>query len=84
MDVALFLFLAAKGYVEGRRAPIIENGIMNMEHYINPVPSGLVLTGIVVGVCTTAFSLALLQRLYKEYGSFDIDEILLKYKGVEW
>ena len=50
MDNAIFLFLAAKGYVEGRTAPIVENGVQSMEAYINPIPAGLVLTGIVVSV----------------------------------
>ena len=51
MDTGVFLFLASMGYIEGRRAPIIVDGIQNAEAYINPVPAGLVLTGIVVA-CT--------------------------------
>ena len=49
-----------------------------MEAYINPIPSGLVLTGIVVGVSVTAVSLSLIQKLYKEYHTLDMDEILTK------
>ena len=71
MDTATYLFLAAKGYVAGRTAPILTN-----DYYINPIPAGLVLTGIVVSVSVTAFSLALVLRLYKHYGSLDMDEIL--------
>ena len=48
--------------------------------YINPVPSGLVLTGIVVSVSTTAFFLALTVRLYKKYNSLNLDMILLLAK----
>ena len=70
------LFLAAKGYVAGRTAPILTNGIIDADYYINPIPAGLVLTGIVVSVSVTAFSLALVLRLYKHYGSLDMDEIL--------
>lgn len=76
MDTAIYLFLAAKGYIEGRIAPIIVDGIVDVEKYINPVPSGLVLTGIVVSVSVTAFSLALVQRLYKHYGTLDLDKIM--------
>lgn len=76
MDTAIYLFLAAKGYIRGRTAPIIVNGIQDAAHYINPVPSGLVLTGIVVSVSVTAFSLALVIRLYEKYGSLDLDEII--------
>ena len=50
--------------------------IMDADYYINPIPAGLVLTGIVVSVSVTAFSLALVLRLYKHYGSLDMDEIL--------
>lgn len=76
MDTAIYLFLAAKGYVSGRIAPIIVDGIQEATHYTNPVPSGLVLTGIVVSVSFTAFSLALVIRLYEKYGSLDLDEII--------
>ena len=74
-DSAVFLFLAAKGYVAGRRAPIIENGITDAEAYINPIPAGLVLTGIVVAVASSAVMLALTVRLYERYHTLDIDKI---------
>ena len=78
MDSAIYLFLAAKGYINGRLAPIVVNGVTEMEAYINPIPSGLVLTGIVVGVSVTAVSLSLIQKLFKEYHTLDMDEILTK------
>ena len=76
MDTATYLFLAAKGYVFGRIAPILTSGVVDAEYYINPIPAGLVLTGIVVSVSVTAFSLALVLRLYKHYGTLNMDEIL--------
>ena len=76
MDTAVYLFLAAKGYINGRVAPILSNGIIDADYYINPVPAGLVLTGIVVSVSITAFSLVLVQRLYKHYGTLNMDEIM--------
>lgn len=76
MDTAVYLFLAAKGYITGRIAPILTDGIIDAGHYINPVPAGLVLTGIVVSVSITAFALALVQRLYKHYGTLDMDAIM--------
>lgn len=83
MDTAVYLFLAAKGYVEGRAAPIlISDGaggwLRSSELYVNPVPAGLVLTGIVVSVSVTAFALALTLKLYESYGTLNIDEALLK------
>ncbi len=78
MDTAIYLFLAAKGYIEGKLAPIIVNGDLAMETYINPIPSSLVLTGIVVSVSVTAISLSLVQKLYKKYRTLNIDEIMFK------
>ena len=78
MDSAIFLYLAAKGYIEGRVAPIIENGVQSAEAYINPIPAGLVLTGIVVSVSVTAVMLALTVRLYHRYHTLNIDEITMQ------
>ena len=78
MDCAIFLFLAAKGYIEGRTAPIVVDGATAMEAYINPIPAGLVLTGIVVSVSVSAVMLALTGRLYRRYHTLDIDEITQK------
>ena len=77
MDSAIFLFLACKGYIDGRISPIISDGIVSADHYINPIPAGLVLTGIVVSVSVTAFLLALTVRLYLRFGTLDFDEILV-------
>ena len=75
MDTAIYLFLAEKGYITGRLAPIIVDSIQDTAAYINPIPSGLVLTGIVVSVSVTALMLSLTIRLYKRYHTLDLDEI---------
>jgi len=75
MDTAIYLFLAEKGYITGRIAPIVVNGVQDVEAYINPIPSGLVLTGIVVSVSVTALMLSLTVRLYQRYHTLDLDEI---------
>lgn len=80
MDTAVYLFLAAAGYLTGRDTPIITNGVTDPSAYINPIPSGLVLTGIVVSVSTTAFLLALTRRLWHHYHSLDLDQIILMAK----
>jgi len=77
MDTAVYLLLASEGYIEGRLAPIIVDGNTNPSMYINPVPSGLVLTGIVVSVSVSALMLALTIRLYKRYHTLNLDEILM-------
>ena len=75
MDSAIYLFLASKGYITGRLAPVITNGNTDPSSYVNPIPTGLVLTGIVVSVSVTAFLLALTGRLYDRFLTLDIDEI---------
>ena len=78
MDSAVYLLLASSGFVFGGKTPIIVDGILDANYYINPIPTGLVLTGIVVSVSVTAITLSLIQRLYKEYHTLDLDEILKK------
>ena len=84
MDTAVYLFLAAKGYVAGRAAPIVQiaqDGIPIAGSYVNPIPAGLVLTGIVVSVSVTAFALSLTLRLYEAYGTLDIDEVIERMRA---
>ena len=84
MDTAVYLFLAEKGYISGRVAPIVVDGVQEVEAYINPIPSGLVLTGIVVSVSVTALMLSITIRLYRRYHTLNLDEIstLLKKAGL--
>lgn len=83
MDTAIYLFLAAKGYVQGKIAPIITDTVSDTSQFINPIPSGLVLTGIVVSVSVTALLLSLTIRLYERYHTLDIDKIMLLSKKEE-
>ena len=64
MDTAMYLFLALK-----------VNGVQKVTAYINPIPAGLVLTGIVVSVSVTALMLSLTIRLYRRYHTLNLDEI---------
>ena len=80
MDCAIYLFLAEKGYIAGRAAPIVVDGVQSVEAYINPIPSGLVLTGIVVSVSVSALMLSLTIRLYRRYHTLDLDQISLVMK----
>lgn len=80
MDTAVYLFLAVKGYITGRAAPIVVDGVQEVEAYINPIPSGLVLTGIVVSVSVTALMLSLTMRLYQRYHTLDLDEISIRLR----
>ena len=75
MDNGIYLFLASYGYIESRLAPIYVNGNTDPSLYVNPLPAGRVLTGIVVSVSVTGIMLGLTIRLYRRYRTLDIDEI---------
>ena len=85
MDNAIYLFLASYGYIDGRVSPIIADtgAVLDVSAYVNPLPAGLVLTGIVVSVSVTAIMLALTVRLYRRYHTLDIDEIALLAKEAD-
>ncbi|HOB34994.1 MAG: cation:proton antiporter subunit C [Firmicutes bacterium] len=74
METAVFLFLVAAGNVRGGKPPIIDLANPDVA-YVNPLPSALILTGIVVSVSVTALSLALVVRIHRQYGTIDADEI---------
>ena len=80
MDTGVFLFLASMGYISGRKAPVIVGGVTDVEAYINPVPAGLVLTGIVVSVSVTAVMLSLTVRLYRRYHTLNLDDVYVLSK----
>lgn len=80
MDSSVYLFLALKGYIRGHHAAIVVDGVQSVDAYINPIPSGLVLTGIVVSVSVTALMLSLTIRLYDRYHTLDLDKITTEVK----
>ena len=81
METAIFLFFVSIGYVEGRLAPIIDPATGD-QMFINPLPSAMILTGIVVTVSITAFALGLVVKIHDAYGTIELDEIN-KIRSVE-
>ena len=81
MDTAACLFLTSAGFISGRKPPIITDGNTDPAAYVNPLPAGLVLTGIVVSVSVTALMLALTIRLYRRYHTLDLDKIYMMAQG---
>ncbi|MFW5838775.1 MAG: cation:proton antiporter subunit C [Bacillota bacterium] len=73
MGTAIFLFFVSIGNVTGGRPPIIDGNPDTV--YINPLPSVLILTGIVVVVSITVYSLSLVIRIYETHGSIDQADI---------
>ncbi|MFO7951842.1 MAG: cation:proton antiporter subunit C [Bacillota bacterium] len=68
METAIFLFFIAIGNVQGGVPPIYDPQYSDAL-YVNPLPSVMMLTGIVVSFSVTAFALALIVKLYIYYGT---------------
>jgi multicomponent Na+:H+ antiporter subunit C len=75
MGTSIFLFFVAIGHVKDGEPPIIINENISLT-FINPLPSVLILTGIVVVVSLTVYSLSLVIRIYQTYGTIDQEEIV--------
>ena len=72
-QTSIFYLYITIGKVDGGTAPILVKGQQLL--FSNPVPHVLILTAIVVGVATSAVALALIVRIYEEYGTIEEDEI---------
>jgi len=74
MGTGVFLFFVSIGNVTGGIPPIIYPDSTEAV-YINPIPSVLILTGIVVVVSITVYSLSLVIRIYENYKTIDQKEL---------
>jgi multicomponent Na+:H+ antiporter subunit C len=79
MDTAVFLFIVSLGYVRGGQPAIGASG--PAAGFVNPLPSALILTGIVIAVSTTAFALALAIKIHESLGTLDADEIVRRTRS---
>ena len=70
-QTGVFLFFITSAYRVDGRAPLV----VGEGPFVNPLPHVLILTAIVVGVSVTAVALALVVRLYDEYGTLREDVI---------
>lgn len=84
---SIILFVVSLGAKRGATIPIVEGAhghgselVLHAADYVNPLPHVLMLTAIVVGVATTGVALALLQRIYRSYGTLEEDELLEKVR----
>ncbi|AOY74846.1 cation:proton antiporter subunit C [Clostridium formicaceticum] len=75
METSVFLFFVSIGYVFGGQSPILEIG-GSKTIYVNPLPSAMILTGIVVAVSITAYTLSIIIKIYDAYGTIELDEIM--------
>jgi multicomponent Na+:H+ antiporter subunit C len=82
-QTAIILLFISSGVKRGAKIPILdkyhvlESGV-KVGEIVNPLPHVLMLTAIVVAVSITGVALAILLRIYREYGTLEEDEILEK------
>jgi len=76
MQTGIFLFYIALGNIKGGIPPIYDPALPEGVLYINPLPSALILTGIVVSFSVTAFALAVIVKLYNFYGTVYAPDII--------
>ncbi len=82
-QTAIILMFVSTGVKKGAAIPILdkhevlEHGIAATQ-IVNPLPHVLMLTAIVVSVSITGVALAIILRIYREYGTLEEDEIMEK------
>ncbi|ADB63785.1 NADH-ubiquinone oxidoreductase chain 4L (plasmid) [Haloterrigena turkmenica DSM 5511] len=77
-QTAIFLFFISMAYIDadGASAPIVpHHGEPGEVMVASPLPQVIVLTAIVVGIALTAVGLALIIRIYSEYGTLREDTL---------
>ena len=77
IDTGIHMVMIAIGYVTGRTAPIIDAAVGISEaaqRVVDPVPSALVLTAIVIGLGVTAVMLAYAVSIHRAKKSLSIDD----------
>lgn len=67
MDSAIYLFLAVKGYIAGRKAPIVVDGITSMEAYINPIPDASPVATLPAITCRSGYFSLIIFRQFSTF-----------------
>ena len=76
IDTGLHIVMVATGYVTAGTAPIIDTALPKAEavrHAVDPIPSALAVTAIVIGFSVTAIMLSYAVRLYARKKTLFID-----------
>lgn len=77
IDTGIHMVMVALGYITGGTAPIFDDVVNVADSSVNivdPVPSALVLTAIVIGLGVTAIMLSYAVQIYKAKNSLSIDD----------
>ena len=83
VDTGVHIIIVSIGYLRGKTAPIIDSGVdikNAVNSVVDPIPSALVLTAIVIGLAVTALMLSYVIKLYQKNRSLSIDD----YQELKW
>jgi len=83
IDTGIHLLIVSIGFIKGRTAPIIDAAVSKTDavhQVIDPIPSALVLTAIVIGLAVTALMLVYAVNLYQRKQSLDIND----FEELKW
>jgi multicomponent Na+:H+ antiporter subunit C len=77
LDTGIHMVMISIGYITGGTAPIVNDAVPvadAVNRIVDPVPSALVLTAIVIGLGVTAVMLSFAVRIFRTRGTLMIDE----------
>lgn len=77
IDTGVHMIMVSIGYLTGRTAPIINEAVDRataLQSVVDPVPSALVLTAIVIGLGITAVMLAFAVQIHDKKQSLSIED----------
>lgn len=77
IDTGVHMIMVSIGYLSGGTAPIINEAVNRstaLQDVVDPVPSALVLTAIVIGLGITAVMLAFAVQIYEKKKSLSIED----------
>lgn len=83
VDTGTHIIIVSIGYLRGKTAPILDAGVdikNAVSSVVDPIPSALVLTAIVIGLAVTALMLSFVIKLYNKNRSLMIDD----YQELKW
>ncbi len=83
LDTGVHMVMVGLGYVRGGTAPIFDEALAvegAVSKVVDPIPSALVLTAIVIGLAVTALMLSYAVRLHAVRNSLEVDDM----KELKW
>ncbi len=91
IDTGIHLIIVSIGYIKGRTAPIIDAAVNTqnaVDKVVDPIPSALVLTAIVIGLAVTALMLTYVIQLVESRDKSESnlkDPLLISsYEELKW